>query len=59
MMNAWEELKGMNLDHDFMLLVNNVVQKMRNGSPIQYLYINQLMFFYYLFVLSYEILIIF
>ena len=31
MMNAWEELKGMNLDHDFMLLVINVVQKMLMG----------------------------
>ena len=49
------ELKGMNLDHDF----NVVVGKQRRTDnaqtghpPIQYLYINQLMFFYYLFNLS-------
>ena len=42
--------KGTHLNHDFYVNVeNNVV----HGPPSQYLYINQMMFFYYFNVLSY------
>ena len=45
------ELKGMHLNYDFYVVVGKQcrTENAYDGSPIQYLYINKLMFLYYFF----------